>query len=256
MLSRTVATSFINGLTRDAVADKTQARRTRSDAIDRVVLHRLFGIPIFLLLMYLMFTFTINIGGAFIDFFDKLGETFFVKGTGVLLDTLGSPAWLRTLLADGIGGGLQIVATFIPILSLSFPLARGAGRFGLYGARRFCHGSIHASGRPAREILVPMLIGFGCNVPAIMATRTLEHPRDRLMTIMMNPFMSCGARLPVYALFAAAFFPSGGQTIVLLLYLIGIAMAVVTGIILKHTLLQGEVSTFVMGGPHPTTSPP
>jgi len=93
---------------------------------------------------------------------------------------------------------------------------------------------------------VPMLVGFGCNVPAIMATRTLENRRDRILTILMNPFMSCGARLPVYALFAAAFFPAAGQNVVFLLYLIGMGMAVVTGLIMKHTLLKGEATPFVM----------
>jgi len=91
-----------------------------------------------------------------------------------------------------------------------------------------------------------MIVGFGCNVPAIMATRTLENQRDRILTILMNPFMSCGARLPVYALFAAAFFPVGGQNLVFGLYLIGIAVAVLTGLIMKNTLLKGEASPFVM----------
>ncbi|MBT8420200.1 MAG: ferrous iron transporter B, partial [Gammaproteobacteria bacterium] len=96
------------------------------------------------------------------------------------------------------------------------------------------------------KAFVPMIVGFGCNVPAIMATRTLENPRDRILTILMNPFMSCGARLPVYALFGAAFFPVGGQNLVFGLYLIGISMAVLTGLIMKHTILPVESSHFVM----------
>jgi ferrous iron transport protein B len=100
-------------------------------------------------------------------------------------------------------------------------------------------------GLPGKSF-VPMLVGFGCSVPAIMATRTLENSRDRLMTIMMNPFMSCGARLPVYALFAAAFFPIGGQNIVFGLYILGILAAILTGLVMKKTLLKGEVSHFIM----------
>ena len=96
------------------------------------------------------------------------------------------------------------------------------------------------------KAFVPMLVGFGCNVPAIMATRTLENHRDRILTILMNPFMSCGARLPVYALFAAAFFPVGGQNMVFGLYLLGIGFAVITGLVLKNTLLKGEITPFVM----------
>jgi ferrous iron transport protein B len=100
-------------------------------------------------------------------------------------------------------------------------------------------------GLPGKSF-VPLIVGFGCNVPAIMATRTLEHRRDRLMTIAMAPFMSCGARLPVYVLFAAAFFPESGQNVVFGLYLIGIAMAVLTGLFLKHSLLKGEATPFIM----------
>jgi ferrous iron transport protein B len=100
-------------------------------------------------------------------------------------------------------------------------------------------------GLPGKSF-VPMLVGFGCNVPAIMATRTLENSRDRLITILMNPFMSCGARLPVYALFAAAFFPVGGQNVVFALYLLGIGAAIFTGLVMKNTLLRGEISHFVM----------
>jgi ferrous iron transport protein B len=100
-------------------------------------------------------------------------------------------------------------------------------------------------GLPGKSF-VPLIVGFGCNVPAIMATRTLEHRRDRLMTIAMAPFMSCGARLPVYVLFAAAFFPANAQNVVFGLYLIGIAVAVLTGLILKHSLLKGEATPFIM----------
>ncbi|WP_210211011.1 ferrous iron transport protein B [Rhodomicrobium lacus] len=105
--------------------------------------------------------------------------------------------------------------------------------------------AMRAIGLPGKSF-VPLIVGFGCNVPAVMATRTLETRRDRILTIMMAPFMSCGARLPVFALFAAAFFPWSGQNIVFLLYIIGILFAVMTGLILKHTLLRGEVSHFIM----------
>ncbi len=100
-------------------------------------------------------------------------------------------------------------------------------------------------GLPGKSF-IPLIVGFGCNVPAIMATRTLENRRDRILTVMMAPFMSCGARLPVYALFAAAMFPTGGQNLVFALYLIGIGFAVMTGLVLKKTLLQGETAPFVM----------
>lgn len=237
---------FIKTITNETVVRRQQVRQTVSDLIDRIVLNRLAGIPIFLGMMYLMFMVTINLGGAFIDFFDIFTGTIVVDGFGHLLASLGSPEWLITFLAGGIGAGIQTVATFIPPIAFMFlflSLLEDSG----YMARaafvvdRF----MRYIGLPGKSF-VPMLVGFGCTVPAVMATRTLDNQRDRTLTIMMNPFMSCGARLPVYALFAAAFFPTGGQNLVFSLYLIGIGFAVLTGFILKNTLLQGEASPFVM----------
>jgi len=196
--------------------------------------------------MYLMFLFTINLGGAFIDFFDMFTGAVFVDGFGRLLETLQTPEWLIAILANGIGGGIQTMATFIPpvgfmFLFLSLLESSGYMARAAFVMDRF----MRTIGLPGKSF-IPMLVGFGCNVPAIMATRTLENQRERTLTIMMNPFISCGARLPVYALFAAAFFPKGGQNLIFLLYLIGIGIAVLTGLVLKNTLLQGEISPFVI----------
>ncbi len=237
---------FINWLTKDTIKKTGQASDSFSDKIDKVVLNRIFGIPIFLVTMYLMFMFTINLGGAFIDFFDIFAGTIFVDGFGKILEFMHAPVWLVTVLAGGLGGSIQTMATFIPpigfmFLFLSFLEDSGYMARAAFVMDRF----MRVIGLPGKSF-IPMLIGFGCNVPAIMATRTLENERDRTLTIMMNPFMSCGARLPVYVLFAAAFFPTGGQTLVFLLYLIGIGCAVITGLVLKHTLLKGEITPFVM----------
>jgi len=228
------------------VRDQGQVGRTLSDRIDRVVLSRLWGIPLFLLAIYLMFMFTMNIGGAFIDLFDLAAQALFVDGLGSLLTSVGVPDWLRSILADGIGGGLKVVATFIPIIG-SLYIALSALEDSGYMARaafvmdRF----MRSIGLPGKAF-VPLIVGFGCNVPAVMATRTLESERERKLTILMNPFMSCGARLPVYALFAAAFFPHSGQNLVFALYLTGITVAILTGLAMKHTLLRGESSGLLM----------
>ena len=238
--------SFIATVVEATMKKADQVKRSVSDKIDKVVLNRALGIPIFLFVMYLMFMFTINIGGAFIDFFDMLFGTIFVDGFGELLGIIGlSDGWV-TFIAGGIGGGIQIVATFIPIifglyLFLSFLEDSGYMARAAFVMDRF----MRFIGLPGKSF-VPMIVGFGCNVPAIMATRTLENQRDRILTILMNPFMSCGARLPVYALFAAAFFPIGGQNLVFGLYLLGIGAAVMTGLIMKHTLLKGDASPFIM----------
>ena len=237
---------YAHAVANACVSQTGQVSSSLSDRLDRVMLNRLFGIPIFLFVMYLMFMFTINIGGAFIDFFDMAAGTVFVDGTSHLLTSIGTPAWLIAVLADGIGGGIQVVATFIPIIAFLYLFMSVLEDSGYMARAAFVVDRfMRVIGLPGKSF-VPLLVGFGCNVPAIMATRTLEHQRDRILTVMMAPFMSCGARLPVYVLFAAAFVPTGGQNMVFALYLIGIAAAVLTGFVLKRTLLEGQAMPFVM----------
>jgi ferrous iron transport protein B len=237
---------FVSTITDATVKRKGEVARSISDRIDRVVLNRALGIPIFLLAMHLMFMFTINVGGAFIDAFDIVSGAIFVDGFAQLLGNIGSPEWLTVLLADGAGGGIQVVATFVPIVAFLFLFLSVLEDSGYMARAAFVMDRfLRSIGLPGKSF-VPMIVGFGCTVPAIMATRTLENERDRLMTMTMSHFMSCGARLPVYALFAAAFFASWGQNLVFLLYILGIAAAIFTGLVLKNTLLRGEVTPFVM----------
>ena len=237
---------FIRQVTQGATERRGEVSSTASDRLDQIVLNRWLGIPIFLAVMYIMFLFTINVSAAFIDFFDIAAGTIFVDGFANLLQGIGAPGWLIALLADGAGGGIQTVATFIPVIGFMFLFLSILEDSGYMARAAFVMDRLmRFVGLPGKSF-VPMLVGFGCNVPAIMATRTLENSRDRLMTIMMNPFMSCGARLTVYALFAAAFFPVGGQNIVFGLYLLGIVAAIFTGMVMKSTILKGEVSHFVM----------
>jgi ferrous iron transport protein B len=237
---------FANALVHETVRRQNIVRRTVSDRIDRVVLHRMAGIPIFLAVMYLLFLFTIDFGSAFIDFFDRFAGALLVGGAAHLLDGIGSPPWLTALLADGVGGGVRTVATFIPIIACLYLFLSALEDSGYMARAAFVMDRLMRSvGLPGKSF-IPLIVGFGCNVPAIMATRTLENRRDRIITVMMAPFMSCGARLPVYALFAAAMFPTGGQNLVFALYMIGIGFAVMTGLVLKTTLLQGEATPFVM----------
>lgn len=214
--------------------------------IDRWALGRITGIPIFLLVMFLMFAIAINIGSAFIDFFDILFGAIFVDGFAHLLGNINAPEWLTAFLANGIGEGIKTVATFIPVLAMMF-LCLSVLEDSGYMARAamVVDRGMRSIGLPGKAF-VPMLVGFGCNIPAIMGTRTLENHRDRLMSIMMIPFMSCGARLPVYALFAAIFFPDNVGLIVYLLYLLGIVVAILTGFALKFSILKGPNTPFIM----------
>jgi ferrous iron transport protein B len=221
-----------------------------TNKIDSWVLNRYLGIPIFLLVMYLMFMITINIGSAFVDFFDQAVGAIFVDGFSIVLTSMSLPEWLVVLLASGAGGGVQVVATFIPIIGFLFLVLSLLEDSGYMARAAFVVDRfMRMIGLPGKSF-VPMIVGFGCNVPAIMATRTLESRRDRILTNIMNPFMSCGARLPVYALFAAAFFPVGGQNLVFFLYVLGIAVAIMTGLIMRHTLFKGDSMPFIMELPN------
>jgi ferrous iron transport protein B len=237
---------FVNELIQGAVCRLNEVSRHTTEKIDRIVLNRFLGIPVFLLVMYAMFMFTINIGSAFVDFFDLSAGALLVDGLGWALSESQLPEWLIVLITKGVGGGIQVVATFIPIIGFLFMFLSALEDSGYMSRAAFVMDRfMRMIGLPGKSF-VPMIVGFGCNVPAIMATRTLENQRDRILTNLMNPFMSCGARLPVYALFAAAFFPVGGQNLVFGLYLLGIAVAVLTGLIMRHTLFKGESTPFIM----------
>ncbi|MDP0563198.1 MAG: Fe(2+) transporter permease subunit FeoB [Candidatus Endonucleobacter sp. (ex Gigantidas childressi)] len=221
-----------------------------SERIDRVVLNKVLGLPVFFFMMYLMFMFSINLGGAFINFFDVFTGTILVDGVGYLLSNMGAPIWMVMLLSSGVGGGIQIVSTFIPVIACLFLFLSLLEDSGYMARAAFIMDRfMRMLGLPGKAF-VPMIVGFGCNVPAIMATRTLDNEKDRLLTISMAPFMSCGARLPVYVLFATAFFPTIGQNVVFVLYLVGIAAAVFTGVVVKSSLLNGVSSTFIMELPN------
>jgi len=229
-----------------SIKKKGDVSRTTSSIIDQVVLNKYLGVPLFLFTTYLMFMFTIVFGGALIDVFDLTTQAILVDGGSAWLTSLGFPVWLITLLAKGVGGGVQVVSTFIPIIGslyLFLAMLEDSGYLarGAFVMDRF----MQAIGLPGKSF-IPLMVGLGCTVPAIYATRSLEYEKDRIMTVMMSPFISCGARLPVYILFAAIFFPDNAQNLIFALYLIGIVIAILTGLLLKKTLLAGENTPFVM----------
>lgn len=219
-----------------------------TEKADRLVLNKWIGVPFFFVVMYLMFMFSINIGSAFIDFFDIGVGALLVDGGHYVLDGH-LPVWLVTVLADGLGGGIQTVATFIPVIACLYLFLAVLESSGYMSRAAFVLDKVMQKiGLPGKAF-VPLVLGFGCNVPAIMATRTLDQERERKLAASMAPFMSCGARLPVYALFAAAFFPESGQNVVFALYLLGIIAAVFTGWVLKKTLYPGSSDNLVMEMP-------
>ncbi|MEG3753298.1 Fe(2+) transporter permease subunit FeoB [Psychromonas arctica] len=238
--------TYIYQLTQLAVRSKGCLSKSLTDKIDAITLNRYTGLPVFLLVMYLMFMFAINIGSAFIDFFDIASGALFVDQTAQWLTAVSAPDWLINVLAYGVGSGIQTVMTFIPVIACLYLFLAVLESSGYLARAAFVIDRLmQIIGLPGKSF-VPMIVGFGCTVPAVMAARTLEKERERLLTVVMSPFMSCGARLPVYALFASAFFPDQGQNIVFLLYLIGILVAVLTGFILSRTILPGKSENMIL----------
>ena len=223
----------------------TSHSRKWSEKLDKWILNRYLGTPFFLMVMYGMFVFAIHVGGVFQDFFDQLTKIIFIEGLAQGLISLQAPNWLVTLLAHGVGQGLNTTLTFIPVIGAMFFALAFLEDSGYMARAAFVMDRIMRSiGLPGKSF-VPLIVGFGCNVPAIMGARTLENKRDKILTVMISPFMSCGARLAIFTVFVSAFFAKD-QNIIFLLYLIGIAMAMLTGFLLKKTLLKGKVSSLVL----------
>ncbi|MEX0965565.1 MAG: ferrous iron transport protein B [Pseudohongiellaceae bacterium] len=228
---------LING-----VVEVSATHHSLSERIDAVLINRWLGVPFFLFMIYMIFTIAVNFGAVFIDFFDILFAAVLVDGTSWMLREISAPEVIVTLLAQGVGGGITLVATFIPVIGFLYLCLSVLEDSGYMSRAAFVIDRAMSSIGLPGNAFVPLIVGFGCNVPAVMAARSLGRDSDRLMTIAMAPFMSCGARLTVYALFAAAFFQQNGQNIVFGLYILGIALAIFTGWIFRKQLFTDEIT--------------
>lgn len=230
---------------------KVQMRqKTFSDTltakVDKIVLNRFLALPIFLVVMYWMFLLAINVGGVLQGFFSDITEIVFVKGAAYLLENAHFWPWSIALIANGVGRGINTTATFIPVIAIMYFLLSMLEASGYMARAAFVIDRfMRFLGLPGKSF-VPMIVGFGCNVPGIMAARTLNSERDRILTVLMSPFMSCSARLAIYAAFVSVFFPVGGQNIVCSLYFIGILMAVFTGFLFRKLIFSGKESPFII----------
>ncbi len=234
---------FISGACTEAVISTIEFRHNMSDKIDMVLTNRFLGIPIFLILMYLTFQLTFSLGAIPMEWIDK----FFTILSGFIEQSWNTSSPLKELITQGIIGGVGSVLVFLPNIILLF-LAIGILEFSGYMARAafIIDKIMHKIGLHGKSF-IPMLIGFGCNVPGIMATRTLNTKKERLITILILPLMSCGARLPIYLLIIPAFFPQKFQaTIMWLMYLIGVVIAIISAMILNKFVFKKEDSTFIM----------
>ncbi len=232
----------------DVVKGEKKGRQL-TDVLDSVLLNPVLALPFFFFVVYLMFLVTIGVGGAFIDLFDGVGNTLFVEGTRALLTSLGLPTFLVAFLADGVGGGIALVATFIPIIGTLFVCLSFLENSGYMARAAFLMDRLlRQAGLPGHAFL-PLILGFGCNVPAVMATRSLSGNSERVLAALMAPYMSCGARLTVYALFAAAFFRGYAAEMVFLLYLLGILVAVGTVLLMRGRLVARPSGGFILEMP-------
>lgn len=228
------------------VSSTTPNKTVKSSWLDHITIHPVYGLLCFFLAMYVMFFFAINFSAVFIDFFDITAGAILIDGGHQLLESIGTPQWLTVILADGVGGGIQTVATFIPVIGFLYLVLTWLEDSGYMARAAFVMNGLMTKIGLSGQAFVPLVVSFGCNVPAITATRSLPSQKEKLVTIMMAPFMSCGARLSVYALFVAAFFSQYATSIVFSLYLIGIIVAILTGLMLQKTILSGKAQPFII----------
>ncbi len=232
---------FIHGALKETLHHSKKDRRYLSDQVDTVLTNRLFGFPIFIFFIWAMFQLTFNLGSYPMAWIDA--------GVGLLTEFVGGlmgEGLLRGLVVDGIISGVGGVAVFLPnIFILFFCIALFEDTGYMARAAFIMDKVMHTLGLHGKSF-IPMIMGFGCNVPAIMATRVLESRRDRILSILINPLISCSGKLPVYVLIAGALFGARAGNVIFSIYLIGIAMAILMGQIFKRTLFRGEIAPFVL----------
>ncbi len=237
--------AMAHGLHKEVVSRRALTARDITDSLDKVLLHPVLGIPIFFLLMFLLFKFSFDFSAPFMDWVDGFVNGFIAPLISAGISLLGVSDWVQRLFSEAVVGGVGFVLTFVPLIAVIYFLL-ALMEFSGYLPRvaflmdRFMHRlGLHG------KSLVPLLLGFGCNVPAIVATRALETKRDKFLVIAMIPFMSCPARLVVFSFFAVLFFKNPA-VIIFSLYLLGIFVAFLTAFLLRKTLYGGTLYHFVM----------
>jgi ferrous iron transport protein B len=239
---------FIDKVIESAVIRPKETIISRSERVDEIVTHKIWGLPIFLLLMWLVFQFTSNVSAPFLDWVDLFINEFIYYWVTRGLEVVGlGGSWISSLVIDGVIAGVGGVLVFIPVLLFLY-LALGVLEDSGYMARAaFVMDRVMRWMGLHGKSFLPMIIGFGCTVPAVYATRTLENDKDRKLTAFLATFMSCGARLPVYVVFGAAFFGAASGTMVFAMYFLGIIVALLTGFVMKNTVYRSTPpAPFVM----------
>lgn len=240
--------NYICSICKDTVHKKQQEDKlSLTDKIDRIVTHRFLAIPIFLSLMMLIFFITFGpIGTFFKNCAEFFIEEVISKGAESFLITFGASNWIKSLVVDGIIKGVGSVASFFPQIMILFTLLSILEDSGYMARAAFIMDKLLRKVGLSGKAFVPLLMGFGCSVPAILGTRILENEKDKKLTILMIPFMSCSAKMPVYSMFISAFFPHHQVLIIFSIYILGIIVAIFTAFLFKNTVLKGKEAPFIM----------
>lgn len=246
---------FINGIVRQALKRPHMDRVTLTDRIDDIVTHKWLGLPIFFAMMYIMFRLVIDVSAPFLDWTDAVINGPIASWFASLLDLAAAPAWIHSLVVEAVIGGVGGVLVFVPgLLILYFFLALLEDSGYMSRAAFVMDRFMRVVGLHGKSF-IPMILGFGCAVPAVYATRTIASRRDRVLTALLVPLMSCSARLPVYVVFGLAFFGSSAGTVIWAMYALGILVAMMAGMVFTRTILKPDVSSaFVLELP-PYRSP-
>ncbi|GAB4455551.1 MAG: hypothetical protein OHK0041_20150 [Anaerolineales bacterium] len=238
---------YINGVVRQSLHRPLVNRLTLTDRVDDIVTHKWLGLPVFFLVMYVVFRLVIDVSSPFLDWTDAVINGPIARWLRFLLDLVSAPAWTHSLVIDGIVAGVGGVLVFVPgLLMLYFFLALLEDSGYMSRAAFVMDRFMRVVGLHGKSF-IPMILGFGCAVPAIYATRTIPSRRDRVLTALLVPLMSCSARLPVYVVFGLAFFGARAGTVIWAMYALGIVVAMLAGMVFTRTILKPDVtSAFVL----------
>ena len=237
---------FVKDVTKVSVIRPKEAVKTITDKMDKILIHKYFGLPIFILIMFAMFqlTFVIGedlLGEMMITAMDALGHAI-----EVFLVNINSPAWIIAFTTEGLIGGIGAIIEFIPLIVILYMFMGILEDSGYMARAAYIMDNIMRKLGLQGKTFISMIVGFGCNVPGVMSTRTLESKKDRMIAILINPFMSCGAKLLIYLVFIGAFFPNSGGLVLFIMYFTGILVALIMGKVFSKTLFKGESADFIM----------
>ncbi len=237
---------FVKDVTEVSVIRPREAVKTITDKLDRILIHKYWGFPIFILIMFVLFQLTFVIGEDLLGELMVTGVDALGHAIEVFLININSPDWIIAFTTEGLIGGLGAIMEFIPLIVVLYMLMGILEDSGYMARAAYIMDNIMRRLGLQGKTFISMIVGFGCNVPGIMATRTLESKKDRIIAILINPFMSCGAKLLIYLVFIAAFFPDNGGLVLFIIYLVGILVALIMGKVFSKTLFKGETTDFIM----------